>query len=153
MSELVVTHADVRPRTPITYWVVAVVGALWNALGATDYVMTRLHDQAWLARAGDPAAILAWIASMPLWVQIGWGFGVWGSVAGSLLMLVRSRQATGAFLVSLVGAVVSIGYQVTHAMPAAVARTADMMMPLVIVAIVFALWRYCRHAGKRGWLR
>ena len=153
MSETVIIHEDAPAKTPVTYWLVAIVGALWNAMGATDYVMTRTHNQAWLARAGDPAAILAWIDAMPLWAQAGWGFGVWGSVAGSILMLVRSRQATGAFLISLIGALVSFGYQFTHAMPTPVARTADMMMPVVIIAIVVALWRYCRHAGKRGWLR
>jgi hypothetical protein len=152
MSEtVVVDKAPARP--PLAYWVVAIVGALWNAFGATDYVMTRTRNQAWVAQGGDPAAILAWVDAMPLWAQVGWGLGVWGSVAGSVLMLVRSRHAAAAFLVSLIGAVVSFAYQFTHAMPGPAANTAAVVMPLVILAIVTALWRYCAHAARRGWLR
>lgn len=153
MNETVVVRTDAAAKPPLTYWIVAIVGALWNAFGATDYVMTRTRNEAWLAQAGDPGPILAWIDAMPLWAQIGWGLGVWGSVAGSVLMLARSRHAAAAFLVSLIGAVVSFAYQFTHAMPGVAASTANTVMPLVIIAIVVALWRYCASAAKRGWLR
>ncbi|MFM5884704.1 MAG: hypothetical protein ACKOQ3_05140 [Novosphingobium sp.] len=136
-------------RVPTSYWVVSVLGALWNSFGAWDYVMTRTRNVEYLKAAGDPQVILDWIDSFPLWAQIGWGLGVWGSVAGSVLMLLRSRHAATAFLVSLAGAVVSFGYQMTNT-PAALASTAGKVMPLVICGIVLFLWHYSRKSAAQG---
>ncbi|WP_296675858.1 hypothetical protein [Novosphingobium sp.] len=136
-------------RVPASYWVISVLGALWNSFGAMDYVMTRMRNVDYLKAAGDPQVILSWIDSFPLWVQAAWGFGVWGSVAGSVLMLLRSRHAATAFLVSLAGAVGSFAYQYTHT-PAALDSTAGKLMPLVICAAVLFLWHYSRKSAAQG---
>ena len=134
------------------YWLVALLGLVWNAFGAADYTMTRLRSTDWLKGAGDPQAILAWIDSFPLWAQIGWALGVWGSVAGSLLMLARSRHAATAFVVSLIGAIASFGYQFSHP-PAGGSGFGGKIIPLVIVAVVVFFWQYCQRALARGFLR
>lgn len=144
---------DEPARVPATYWIVAVVGTLWNAFGGYLYVMTRTENRQFLAQSGDPQAIIDWIDSYPLWAQVCWGLGVWGSVLGSVLMLVRSRYAVAAFAVSLLGAIGNFGYQFTHAMPASIKSSGNDAIPFVIIAIVIALWWYCRRAQARGWLR
>ncbi|MEQ1543151.1 MAG: hypothetical protein ABL926_12955 [Novosphingobium sp.] len=140
-------------KVPTSYWVVTGLGLLWNSFGAYDYVMTRMRNADYLKSAGDPQAILAWIDSFPIWAQIGWGLGVWGSFLGSVLMVLRSRHAASAFLVSLLGAIVSFGYQFTHTPPAALDTTAGKVIPLVIMAVVAVLWRYCRKSAQQGLLR
>lgn len=136
-------------RAPASYWIVSILGAVWNSFGAVDYTMTRLRNVEYLKSAGDPQVILAWIDSFPIWAQIGWGLGVWGSVAGSLLMLLRSRHAASAFLVSLFGAIVSFGYQFINT-PPELASTAGKIMPLVIMAAVLFLWHYSRKSAAQG---
>jgi hypothetical protein len=49
-----------------------------------------------------------------------WALGVWGALAGSMLLLLRSRRAVTAFAASLVGLAVSTGYQLTHAVHAGI---------------------------------
>lgn len=137
-------------KVPTSYWVVTGLGLLWNAFGAYDYIMTRMRDAEYLKGMGDPQAVLAWIDSYPLYAQIGWGLGVWGSVVGSVLMVLRSRHAASAFVVSLVGAIVSFGYQFTHTVPAALDTTAGKVIPLVIMAVVLFLWRYSRKSAEQG---
>lgn len=139
-------------RTPVSFWVIAGLGALWNAFGAMDYVMTRLRDTDYLKAAGDPQVILAWIDSFPIWAQAAWGFGVWGSAAGSVLMLLRSRHAATAFAVSLVGALVSFAYQMTNT-PPALDTVGGKIMTLVILAVIVFLWFYARRSAARGILR
>ena len=69
--------------------------------------------------------MLAWIDAFPIWAQFGWGLGVWGGLAGSVLLLLRSRWAVWAFGLSLLGAVLGLGYQIVAAPPLAGAD--DMM--------------------------
>lgn len=140
-------------RVPLGYWIAAGVSLVWNAFGATDYVMTRMRSDEWLAQAGNPAEILAWIESFPMWAQIGWGLGVWGSVLGSVLLLLRSRHAVTAFVVSLVGALISFGYQFSHDMPASLDVGVGKYMPLVIIAAIVLQWWWARKKAVDGTLR
>lgn len=140
-------------KAPLSYWVITGLGLLWNLFGSFDYTMTRLRNVDYLKSAGDPQAILTWIDAMPLWAQAGWGLGVWGSLAGSLLMVLRSRHAATAFAVSLVGAVVSFASQYMREAPVGMDTTANKLIPVFIVAIIIALWRYCRSVTARGLMR
>lgn len=145
---------DARTKAPLSYWIITAVSLLWNGFGATDYTMSRMHNREWLAGSGaDPDAMLAWIDSFPLIADIAWALGVWGSFAGSLLLLARSRHAVGAFLVSLVGAVVSFGYQLASTPPAGMDTTINKLMPFVIVSIVVLLWWFAKRSQARGILR
>lgn len=140
-------------KAPLGYWVITGLGLLWNLFGGYDYTMTRLGNVDYLQTAGDPQTILDWIAGMPLWAQVGWGLGVWGSVAGSALMVLRSRHASSFFAVSLVGAVVSFASQYMRQAPAGMDGMASRLIPVFIVAVVIFLWLYCRSAAARGLMR
>jgi hypothetical protein len=130
-----------------------VLGTLWNAFGGYDYIMTRTRNLDYLGQMGNAQEILAWVDRFPMWAQVAYGLGVWGSVAGSLLMLARSRHAASAFMVSLVAAVVSFASQMTSAIPPSLDTTVNKVMPVVIVAVIAALWWYCRRSQARGILR
>src|SRR6478609_11313004 len=80
-------------RTPAHVWVVGILSLLWNAFGAADYTMTELGNLAWFEMMGLGAEELAWTQTFPTWVVAAWAVGVWGSVAGSILLLSRSRFA------------------------------------------------------------
>src|SRR4051794_30252145 len=98
----------VAARAPVHLWIVGVVSLLWNCVGAYDYVMTRLHNTAYIKASMpgvDPGAALAWIEGMPMYAQIGWGLGVWLGLLGSVLLLARSRWAVWSFGISVVGAI------------------------------------------------
>ena len=103
-------------------WIIGVLAVLWNCIGCYDYLMTRMRDTDYLAKMMpnvDPNAMLAWIDGFPIWAQFGWGLGVWGGLAGSVLLLLRSRWAVWGLGLSLVGAVLGLGYQIVAAPPLA----------------------------------
>ena len=80
--------------------------------------------------------------------------GVWGGLAGAILLLLRSRWAVWGMGLSLLGAVLGLGYQIAAAPPLAGAD--DMMntiMPYVIILIAAALFYYARAMEKNGVLR
>lgn len=144
-------------KVPTSYWVVTGLGLLWNAYGGVDYLMTKLRNMDFLIGvAGSEATakeMLAMIEGMPVWAHALWGLGVWASVLGSVLMLMRSRHAVSVFLVSLIAAALSFAYQATLTVPAALDGPMMKIMPLVILGAIALLWRYCRKSTQQGLLR
>lgn len=139
-----------RMGAPIHFWVVAVVSLLWNGFGAFDYTMSHLQGEAYYRAAGMTEAQIAYMATYPSWMHAVWAVGVWGSVAGAVLLLLRSRWAVHAFAVSLLGAIGNLAYT---ALTADAGETMGLAMPLVIIAAcAFFIW-YAGTMAKRGVLR
>lgn len=140
-------------KTPMHLWVVGVVSLLWNAVGAFDYTMTKLKIPSYMeAFTADQQA---WFYSFPLWANVGWAVGVWASLLGSLLLLMRSRHAATAFVVSLVGLAVSSLYQfgmhsgdLQHLF-----GTFPMIFTAIIWVVLIALFVYARRQAAAGTLR
>jgi hypothetical protein len=147
------THA----RTPLHLWIVGALALLWNGFGAYDYVMTRMRNTDYLAGmmpTVDPNAMLAWVDAFPAWASAGWALGVWGGLAGSILLLMRNRWAVPAFAVSLIGALLGLGYQILAAPPLAGAEGAmNTIMPYVIILVALALFLDARAMKAKGVLR
>jgi hypothetical protein len=131
-------------RVPWHFWLIAVVGLLWNCIGVYFYIQARLDPDA--VMAGASGEMRDYVANMPLWANVGYGFGIWGSFAGSVLMVLRSRHAVSAFWVSLVGAIVSFAGQAA----AGVLRPVE---PIVILAVIALLLWYSYRAAARNYLR
>ena len=97
---------------------------------------------------------LAWVDSMPFYAQFGWGLGVWMGLLAAVLLLMRNRWAVWAFGLSLVGAVLGLGYQIALAPPLPGATTAmSKTLPIIIIAVALGLFLYARAMEKKGVLR
>jgi len=148
----------VRAGTPVHIWIVGALSFIWSCFGCYDYLMTRLRDTDYIASAMpgvDPNNVLAWVDAFPLYAQIGWGLGVWMGLAGSILLLIRHRLAVWAYGLSLLGAVLGLGYQIALAPPLPGAHETPMMkaIPYIVILIAVALFVYARAMEKRGVLR
>ncbi len=97
---------------------------------------------------------MAYINAFPAWAAAGWGLGVWGGLAGAILLLLRHRWAVPVLFVSLVGAIVGLGYQLAN--PSGIAEMSEGVnatMPYIIVAIALGLFLYARAMRAKGVLR
>ena len=146
-----------KAKTPVHLWIVGVLALIWNCIGPYDYVMTRMRNTDYLAKmmpTVDPNAVLAWIDGFPIWAQFGWGLGVWMGLLGSILLLMRHRWAVPVFGLSLIGAVLGLGYQIVGAPPLPGAEGVEFkIMPYVIILIAAALLYYANRQKKAGVLR
>ena len=129
---------------PTSFWVITVLGLVWNTFGAYLYMLSKLDPAA--AMAGVSPAMRDYVATMPLWAHIGWSLGVWGSAAGSVLMLVRSRYAVPAFLISLLGALTSFAAQ-------AMAGVLPLGLSAMIAIVIAFLWQFSKREAAKGLLR
>lgn len=136
---------------PWQYWLISGISLLWNAFGGFDYTMTKTRNADYLANF--PPEMMPFIDSMPAWATAFWALGVWGSLAGSILLLLRSRHAVAAFLASLAGAIVSFAYQYASDMPPSLRTPGFVAMTAVIVGAVVFFWWYACRARARGILR
>ena len=141
-------------KTPIHLWIVGIVSLFWNAGGAFDYVMTRTNAAEYLA--AQPPARLLMLEQAPLWFGATWAIGVWFSIIGSILLLMRSRLAGPAFALSLLGLIGSSIYTYGIAdggSMVAAAGTAAIVFSIAIPVILVLLWLYARAMTSRGVLR
>ncbi len=145
--------ADVT-RTPWHLWLVGVLSLLWNAFGGYDYIMTNTQGETYMRGAGMTQPMIDYFLAMPGWMYVPWTLGVWGAVAGSILLLLRMRWAVYAFAASLFGAVVSLIFGLMNPMPGLPPEMAAMAyMPWIIAVIAALLLWYAWAMGKRGVLR
>lgn len=144
----------VSARAPAHLWIVGILSLLWNSFGAYDYVMSRMRNTDYFKSMMpdvDPQAMLNYIDSFPIWVSFGWGLGVWLGLAGSVLLLIRSRHAVWAFGLSLIGAILGLGYQLANPMPGLEGFMATGMPIVIILVAAFLAW-YSWNAQKKGLL-
>ncbi len=140
-----------KAATPWHLWVVGVVSLLWNAFGGYDFVMSVTQGETYWRASGMTDAMIAYYNAMPTWMYVPWVLGVWGAVAGSILLLMRNRLAVPAFALSLLGAVGSLAYGLANPMPPLPEAMAMMSyMPWVIVGIAAVLAGYAWTMGKKG---
>jgi uncharacterized membrane protein len=86
-------------KTPIWFWIVAVLATVWNFGGVYDYVMTKTSE-AYLA-AFTPEQI-AYFTGFPAWYTAIWAGAVFSAFFASLALLLRSKFAFALFAASLV---------------------------------------------------
>lgn len=140
-------------RGPWHVWLVGGVALLWNAGGAYDYLMTQMGNETYLSMLSEPQR--AFMDARPVWFDAVWAVGVWFAVAGSVLLLLRSRYASTAFLLSLAGLLASAVWSFGLARPSAVDVMGSFAMwfSLLICATLIGFWAYSRAMAARGVLR
>lgn len=142
--------------TPWHWWAVGGLSLLWNAFGATDYTLSQLRNRDYLGSAAESMGIttnqmIAYIDGFPGWMHAFWALGVWGALAGSILLLLRKRHAVWAFAVSLLGLAVTQIYHAATPQPDWAEGAA--LMNIVIWAIAIFLLVYAVSMRRNGVLR
>ena len=148
--------ADATPpsiKAPWHLWLVGVISLLWNAMGALDFTMTQLNNEAYL-KALTPEQ-LAYVHGFPMWSVIAWGIGTWGSFLGSVLLLFRRGFVANLFAASHFGAVLTnlYTYGLSDGMKIMHGGAGMVIFSAVIFVIAVLLFLYARAMRRRGVLR
>ena len=93
-------------KPSIMFWVIVLLGLLWNALGCFNSIMQSILG----AVADLPLAYKLVIASRPGWVTVAFFIAVFGGALGCVLMLLRRATARPALFLSLIGVLLTTGY-------------------------------------------
>lgn len=139
-------------RAPWHLWVVGILALLWNGFGVFDYVMSLARGEAYYRASGMTEGLIAYYRSMPIWVYVPWTLGIGGAVVGTVLLLVRSRFAVHAFIVSLIGSIVSNAAAILLSNGAFLASGMP-LVPILILVVCVLLALYASWMRRRGVLR
>lgn len=140
-------------KTPWHLWVVGGLSLLWNLFPVVDFSLTNLHNPVWLSQYND--AQREFFQTIPTWANLCWAVGGFGSFLGSLLLLLRSRHALAAYLVSAVGLAGVTYFQLVQSgdrlkqLLGNVPLYTNVMIWVVLLALIF----YARRQLGRGVLR
>lgn len=153
-------HAEERAigTTPWHLWVIGILTLIWNAFGAWDYTQTQLQNRDYLAAMMEPMGIpvaegITYYEAFPAWADAAWALGVWGALAGSLLLLLRSKWSILAFTISLFGLVVTTLYTIGAPLEGASDTPMGIAFTVVIWIVTIALILYCRKMAMKNVLR
>jgi hypothetical protein len=138
-------------KTPWWFWAVAVLSLLWNAMGALDYTMTHMRVESYMAAFTEEQR--TYFLGFPAWAVACWAFGVWGSFAGSLLLLLRSKIAVYATGLSIIGLVGTTIYQLTSNIPGSLNTAFTWTFSAAIWLATIGLFWFAWRMQARGILR
>jgi hypothetical protein len=143
------TNGAGAARAPWHLWVVGVVTLLWNAVGAFDYLMTQTKNEAYM-KSFTPEQ-LDYFYGFPAWVVACWAIAVWGSLLGSLLLLLRKKLAAPVFAVAFAAMVVTTihNFVLTDGMRIMGGAGAAVFSG-VIFLVALGLVVYSRAMGAKG---
>jgi hypothetical protein len=133
--------------TPKHLWIIGAITLLWNLMGAYDYLMTQTENEAYMANFDQ--AQLDYFYGFPFWVEGFWALAVWGSVLGSILLLMRKRLAVPVFLVSFISMVITAVYNFGLSSGLEVMGTSGLLFSVAIFLVALGLWLYARAMQRR----
>jgi hypothetical protein len=140
-------------KAPWHLWVVGVIATLFNSVGVFDFVMSMAQGAKYLASAGMTPDQIAHYLDMPMWMTVIWAVGVFGAFGASILLLVRSKVAFPAFVVSFVAYLVSLLYTYVLTNGGTLLGQQMAITSTVISALLVAFTVYARVMAARGVLR
>lgn len=137
---------------PFLIRAVAGLGAAWNVFGVVQFWGQVSATPAMLIAKGMTAAQATLYASLPGWMTIVFAIGVFGGLAGAVLLLIGQRAATMLLGMSLIGYIALYVGDITQGVFAAFG-TGQIVVLTIVVTIATALLALSLHADRREWLR
>lgn len=148
MSEEAVTT---KPKTPWHIWVVGIVTALWNSMGALDFTMTMSKNEVWMSSFTEEQ--LDFFYGFPGWLIFFWAIAVWASLLGSVLLLFRSKLALPVLAASFVSMVIVSIHNFGFSNGIEVMGAGGAIFSGVIFLIALLLVWYAKSMTAKGVLR
>lgn len=141
-----------KTSTPWHLWVVGIVGFLWSAMGAMDYVMTQTRNEQYMS-AFTPEQ-LEFFYGLPVWTVASWAIAVWGGVAGAIFLLLKKSLAVPVFLASFLAMVITAihNFVLSNGLEV-IGDTFSLVFSAIIFLAALLLWLYARAMQRRGVLK
>lgn len=135
-------------RAPWHLWIIGTIAFLWYAMGAATIQMAQLA-----MLPGLDAGEIAYYAAKQIWLVAATAIGTYGSVLGSVLLLMRRRAADPVFGLSLGGIMVGNIVEILNGTSRAYANDGAAMVTLIVAVGGWAVWSYAYAMVRAGVLR
>ena len=123
-----------------SYWIIAVLGLLWNLGGCMNFIMQANPDNV----VNMPDLYRLIIETRPAWATGAFAIAVFGGAVGCILMLLRKAVAMQVLMVSLLGVVLTAVDTIMR-----VGAAPSLILSMMVAAAL--LW-YASIAKRKDWL-
>ena len=137
-------------KIPTWFWVVMSVCLVWNLLGVMAFFGQIFMPAEDIAALPDAERQL--YENIPLWVNIAFGFAVFGGSLGCILALLKKSLAQLIFVLSLIGILVQMYHSFFIANSMEVYGPGSAVMPSMVILVGIFLIGLSRSATSKHWL-
>ena len=136
------TNSTTKP--PIWFWIVSILGLVWNGMGVNQYLGKAYQTESW--KAQYTAEDLAMMADLPAWITAAFAIAVFAGAIGCLALLLRKKWAHGLLVLSLLAVIVQMGYMIAQGM------VKNMGMTIAIIVVALLLVWLSKKSKSKGWI-
>lgn len=137
---------DVKP--PMWFWIVSILGLLWNIAGVIAFITEITMDLRNL-----PDAQRLFFEQRPIWATAGYAAAVFGGVLGCLALLLRKSWAVLMLVVCLVGIFLQIFHSFALGNGLNIFGPEGLILPAMVFGIACFLTWFANMSRNRGWLK
>jgi hypothetical protein len=133
-----------------SFWVIAIVALLWNAMGVMAYladVYMTAESMAAFTQAQQDV-----YASRPAWAVGAFALAVFAGLIGSVLLLLRSKWTQQLYIISVLALIAQNYYWFVLADALDVFPDGHWVPLMVFIIALFLLW-YARSLSNKGLLK
>lgn len=143
------TESTTKP--PIWFWIVSVLALVWNAMGVKAYLDQAYNTDAHKAMYNTPE-LLEMVSNTPAWATAAFAIAVFGGAIGCIALLLRKKWAKPIFLLSLIGIIVQMIYNLFMSGAMEIYGPGAVVMPIMVLFIgMFLVW-FAKKGIAKGWL-
>ena len=136
-------------KPPIWFWVVSVLGLLWNLSGVANYLFNAYAQEAILETLNQAQREL--FEAIPAWATACFALAVFSGSIGGIGLLLRKKWAKPLFIISLVTSTAQfIHWLFVQNAPEVFPNSYT--MPLLVTVIGIGLILFSNAAIKKGWI-
>jgi hypothetical protein len=136
---------------PAWYWGAAGLGTLWNVYGVVQFLGSLMATPASLMEQGLTSRQAEVMTSYPTWMTVAFAVGVFGGLAGCILLLLRRAASVHVLALSLAAYVLLYVGDITEGVFAAMGAPQIVILSLVVAIAAGLLW-LSRQASRGGLL-
>ena len=132
------------------FWVISSIALVWNLMGVFNYLDQAFMTDKVLEVLPKEQQIL--YQDVPVWVTAAFAIAVFSGTLGSLLLLLKKKNASTFFIISFLGIMGQMSYRLLIDQNSDSYGPMGIAMPIIIIAFGGYLIWYSRKANEHRWL-
>ncbi|WP_373491734.1 hypothetical protein [Parasphingorhabdus sp.] len=141
----------VQSKAPIWFWVIGVVGLLWNGVGVSMYLQQVLMSAGQFAALPENQQIM--LSRLPTWATAAFAIAVFAGFVASICWLLQKRVTVRLYIVSLLGVIVQFSsYFIVEGYQQYMSEQ-GWILPALILLFAIGLLLISWRAEQKGLLR
>jgi len=120
-------------KPPVWFWIVSVIGLIWNGMGVNQYLQQAYNTESFQAMYTSEQ--LEMINNTPSWATAAFAIAVFGGLLGCLALLLRKKWAKSVLLLSLIGIIVQMVYNLFISNAMEVYGPGAVIMPIMVLVL------------------